>query len=88
MSSVAIESLHGGLDAFRNANFGDRIGAIKAATFVVGGEGDPVLTPAMLREFVVDKIPGARFQALPGVGHYPQIEAPDELTRLLVELTA
>ena len=88
MSSVAIESLHGGLDAFRNANFAERIGGIKAPTVVVGGEGDPVLTPAMLREFVVDKIPGAKFQAIAGVGHYPQVEAPDELTRLLVELTA
>ncbi len=88
MSSVAVESLLGGLDAFRTANFADRIGGIKAPTFIIGGEADPVLTPAMLTEFVADKIPGARFQTIPGVGHYPQIEAPDELTRLLVELTA
>ncbi len=84
MSSVAHESLHGGFDAFRTAAFGDHIGAIKAPTLVLGGAGDPVLGPAMLQEFVVDKIPGAKFQLLEGVGHYPQIEAPDELTRLLV----
>jgi len=88
MSSVAVESLLGGLDAFRNANFGDSIGEIKAPTSVIGGAGDPVLTPAMLKEFVSDKIPGATFQTLPGIGHYPQIESPDEITRLLVELTA
>ncbi len=86
MASVAVESLLGGFDAWRTANFGDRIAEIKAPTVVVGCGGDPVLTPAMLNELVADKIPGAKFQVIPGVGHYPQIESPDELTRVLVEL--
>lgn len=84
MSSVAIESLLGGLDAFRTANFGDRIGAITTPTLVIGGAAEQVLPPAMLQEFIVDKIPGATMQLIPGVGHYPQIEAPDDLTRLLL----
>ncbi len=88
MGSVALESLHGGLDAFRNADFGDRIGAITAPTLVIGGAAEVVLPPAFLQEFIVDKIPGAKLQVMPGVGHYPQIEAPDELTRLLVEVVA
>jgi len=86
MSSVAIESLLGGFDAWRTANFGDRIADIKTPTVVIGGGGDQVLNPAMLNELVVDKIPGAKFQEIAGVGHYPQIESPDELTRMLVEL--
>lgn len=85
MASVALESLHGGLDAFRTANFAEQIGKITAPTLVIGGGGDPVLVPAMLQELVADKIPGAKFQVMDGIGHYPQIEAPDQLTRLLVE---
>ncbi len=87
MASVSLESLHGGLDAFRNADFGDRIHAITTPTLVIGGGAEVVLPPAFLQEHIVDKIPGARLQVMPGVGHYPQIEAPDELTRLLVEVT-
>ncbi len=83
-ASVALESLLGGLDAFRNANFGDRIGAITTPTLVIGGAAETVLPPPFLQQAVVDKIPGARLQLLEGVGHYPQIEAPDELTRMLL----
>ena len=85
MASVALESLLGGLDAFRTANFAEQIGKITAPTLVLGGSGDPVLVPAMLQAQVADKIPGARFQIMDGVGHYPQIENPDLITRLLVE---
>lgn len=85
MASVAHESLHGGLDAFRTADFGDRIGEITTPTLVLAGELDAVLGPALLREFVAEKIPGAQLVLMPGVGHYPHIEIPDELTRLLVQ---
>lgn len=88
MASVASESLLGGFDAWRTASFGDRIGAITTPTVVIGGAAEKVLPPAFLQEFIVDKIPGARLVLIDGVGHYPQIEAPDELTRLLVEHVA
>lgn len=84
MASVAIESLYGGLDAFRSADFGDRIGAITTPTLVIVGEADTVTPAAMVQPLVVDKIPGAALQVMPGVGHYPHIEIPDEFAGMLV----
>jgi pimeloyl-ACP methyl ester carboxylesterase len=34
---------------------------------------------------VLDAVPGARLELLPGIGHCPQVEAPERLTELLVE---
>lgn len=84
MSSVCIESLLGGFDAWRTANFADTVGAIRTPTLVIAGGGETVLPPAFLQQAIVDRIPGARMQVLEGVGHYPQLEAPDELTAAIV----
>lgn len=85
MSSVALESQLGGFDAWRTADFGDKVGAIRTPTLVVGGGAETVLSPALLQSQIVDKIPGATLRLIDGSGHYPQIEATDELTALLVE---
>ena len=84
MASVAIESLLGGFDAFRTANFADQIGGIKTSTLVIGGAAEHVITPAMLQQLVVDPIPGATLALIPECGHYPQFEATHELVELLV----
>jgi len=34
-------------------------------------------------DFVRSKVPSARIEALPGLGHFPQIEAPVETNRIL-----
>jgi pimeloyl-ACP methyl ester carboxylesterase len=34
---------------------------------------------------VLDAVPGARFELLEGIGHCPQVEAPERVTELLVE---
>jgi pimeloyl-ACP methyl ester carboxylesterase len=85
MSSVVIESVLGGFDAWRTANFSDTIGNIKTPTLVIGGGAETILSPALLQQECVAKIPGAQLKLIEGSGHYPQIEAPDELTKLLVE---
>lgn len=84
MASVCIESLLGGFDAWRNANFADTVGGITTPTLVIAGGGEQVLPPAFLQQAIVDRIPGARMHVLEGVGHYPQLEAPDELTAALL----
>ena len=35
-----------------------------------------------------DQVPGVRIEILPGLGHFPQIEAPDQVNVLLATLTA
>jgi len=76
-ATVALAAFLGGFDAWRTASFADRVGQIKAPTMVFGGEKEQPLSPALLQEHVVAKIPGARFVGLPKVGHYPQVEDPD-----------
>ena len=81
VATVDMEAFLGGFDAWRTASFGDRIGGIRTPTLVLGGSGEQPLSPEMLKTTVVDRIPGARFEELPGVGHYAQVEC----TELLVE---
>jgi haloalkane dehalogenase len=50
-------------------------------SLVVWGLGDSALKPYML-ERVRAALPHARVETLPGVGHWPQEEAPDEVARL------
>lgn len=88
MASVCVESRLGGLDAFRTANFGDRIGGITTPTLVISGGAETVLSPALMQAEVAGKIPGASLQLLEGCGHYPQIESPDELTAALLAALA
>ena len=57
-----------------------RLGAIPS--LVVWGLGDSALKPYML-ERVRTALPHARVEALSGVGHWPQEEAPEEVARLL-----
>ena len=39
-------------------------------------------------ELLRERVPGARIEILPGLGHFPQIEAPDRVNALLATLTA
>jgi pimeloyl-ACP methyl ester carboxylesterase len=85
MASVCMESLIGGFEAWRTASFAERLGSIAVPTQVIGGAAEQVLSPDLLRAHVVDLIRGATLQLLDGAGHYPQIECPDELTKVLVD---
>lgn len=82
-SATSHGAFHESFDAWRKARFADRLADIAAPTTVIGCEADPALPPALLREAVVPHIRGAVYVEIPGVGHYPQIEAPDQLTELL-----
>jgi pimeloyl-ACP methyl ester carboxylesterase len=82
-SNVAIEAFLGGLDAWRTASFAERVGAISTPTVVMGGEEEQPLAPAFLQAQVVARIPGATFVMVPGVGHYPHVEAPADFAALL-----
>jgi 3-oxoadipate enol-lactonase len=57
----------------------DRLSAIRAPTLVVRGDED---APEHGRELAAG-IPDARLLILPGVGHLPWVERPDEATRAI-----
>jgi pimeloyl-ACP methyl ester carboxylesterase len=49
---------------------------------MTAGQATPYL------EFIRSKVPTARIEVLPGLGHFPQIEAPAETNRLLASFVA
>jgi len=61
----------------------DRIGQLAVPTLVTVGELDLVLPPRFSRE-IADRIPGARLVVVPGAGHQPFQELPEDYNRLLV----
>jgi pimeloyl-ACP methyl ester carboxylesterase len=61
--------------------------AIKVPVSVVWGEDDR-LCPAEGAELLAERLPHARIAMLPGVGHTPQVEAPDVVVGAISELAA
>lgn len=62
-----------------------RLAGITLPTSVIWGAADRMVTPEYGREYAA-AIPTARFHVLPDAGHLPQLEAPDALTALVLEL--
>lgn len=58
------------------------LGTIRAPTLVVVPLADRVVPPAMGEE-IAALIPNARYEAMPGIGHAIQFEAPDQLAKLM-----
>lgn len=61
---------------------GNELAQVKAPTLVIWGEND--MAPAELGQSVADQIPAGRFEYLPGVGHFPFLEAPEKTAELIV----
>jgi pimeloyl-ACP methyl ester carboxylesterase len=53
-------------------------------TLIVWGDADPII-PVSHAYAAHEAIPGSRLEILPGVGHFPQVEEPERVTRLLLE---
>lgn len=68
--------------AWTGASFVDRLARVQAKTLVIATD-DPFLPPDFLRAAIVDKIAGATLHTLPGPGHYPNVERPAELARVV-----
>ncbi|HSP36617.1 MAG TPA: alpha/beta fold hydrolase [Frankiaceae bacterium] len=56
-------------------------------TMVVWGRRDPII-PATHGEHAHSVMPGSRLEIFDGVGHFPQVERPDDLARVLLEFAA
>ncbi len=76
--------------AFRGEQRPDLVAAlreVRAPVLVVAGAEDRLTPPAAARA-VAACFPDAQLHELPGVGHYPWVEAPEEFRRLVVEFLA
>jgi pimeloyl-ACP methyl ester carboxylesterase len=60
---------------------GDDLSRITAPTLLVWGEHD--MAPADAGRAVAGRIPNARFEYLPGIGHFPFLEAPERTAELI-----
>lgn len=73
------------LQVYGGARMGDpalrgRLAAVACPALVVWGEADRIGDPDYGRAYAA-AIPGARFELLPGAGHLPQLETPEQLLR-------
>lgn len=50
---------------------------------MIMGQND--MAPAEAGRAVMARIPGGRFEYLPGIGHFPFLEAPERTAELIVE---
>ena len=68
-------------------NIKTKLSAIKAPTLVVAGEEDQA-TPVEANKFLADNIPGAKLVVMKDVGHFCQLEKPQEFSAMLQEFVA
>ena len=59
-----------------------RLGEIGVPTLLIWGEKDGITSRAHHDE-ILEAIPGARLEVVPGVGHLPTVEAPEVVAKLL-----
>jgi pimeloyl-ACP methyl ester carboxylesterase len=64
----------------------ERLAALDVPVLVVFGAADPRWEPSSAHQY--EAVPGARVEMLPGVGHVPPWEAPEETAGLLLDFAA
>ncbi|MDG2114705.1 MAG: alpha/beta fold hydrolase [Actinomycetota bacterium] len=68
--------------AIMGMNFDDRLDRINSSTMVIAGELDRPTPPERMRLYL-DHIAGAQMAVIPGAGHFPFADQPDEFNRTL-----
>jgi pimeloyl-ACP methyl ester carboxylesterase len=66
--------------------FEDELPSLEVPTLVIWAEND--MAPVEAGRAATARMPNARFECLPGVGHFPFLEVPGETARLIRELVA
>ena len=61
-----------------------QLGTLRVPTLLVVGEHDFICGPAWNRP-IVDAIPDVVYAEIPGVGHFPQYEAPEAFRRIVLD---
>ena len=78
---VALESF----ESWAHLEFEDEAATIATPTLAIAGGEDRPMTPAYVRERVVDVIPGARLAIVADAGHLVQLERPERVAALVAE---
>ncbi len=74
---IAPKAFHAACTILQKADLTPLLHHLKVPTLVVCGEFDQA-TPPVLNKVIADKVPGAHYVELPGCGHCPPLEQPDE----------
>jgi len=82
--TVTEECLTNSLDSWMAGGFAERLGETRARTLVVASE-DPFLPVDFLQETVVNPIPGATLEVIPGAGHYVQVEQSEATSKVVID---
>lgn len=73
--------------AIRDVELSNKIVSINCRTFCLAGSEDKATSPEVVAA-LADKIPGAMYHTIEGVGHIPAIEAPDTVAQHIREQMA
>lgn len=84
MSRVPLEGLLDSLNTIASHDTRDLLPTVATPTLVMVGELDDE-TPPAYSQAIVDLMPNSRIAVIPGAGHLLNLEAPDQVNRLLVE---
>lgn len=83
MEATPVAGIVGALAAMRDRpDSTSLLERIAVPTLVVCGEHDAITPPDVMRP-MAERIPGARFELVPGAGHLPPVEQPEGTARLL-----
>jgi pimeloyl-ACP methyl ester carboxylesterase len=63
-----------------------RLDRVSTRVLVVWGDRDRLVFHKGA-ERILEEVPGAKLELMPGIGHCPQVEAPDRFTRILLEFS-
>jgi len=84
VARAPVDGFLGVASAIRDADLTDAVTGIAVRTLVVGGGLDGSTPPDRVQA-LAERIPGARLEIIPGVGHIPCVEDPDTMAVLLVD---
>jgi 3-oxoadipate enol-lactonase len=69
--------------AIMNFDFAGRLPSLRLPVLVVCGAEDPG-TPAAENRRLAGLVPGARYEEIAGMRHFPNVEAPDSFNRIMM----
>jgi len=69
--------------AIMNFDFTGKLPSLRIPVLVVCGADDPG-TPASENRRLAGLVPGGRYEEIPGMRHFPNVEAPDAFNRIMI----